>query len=500
MNSAGDQVNLSQEENKVVILPPRDRYGELALAGNISDNKGEGIELLALVGDVPVKLAGFSLKSEGGYRVDTGAVTEGLFIEGGKLVYRYRAGGAVKTSSVFALRVKSGTICPGDDFLLRFGLAENESIVGTAAAADYCAVYDKKLLWRANLYIDEGGGDWNNVNAWNDSVNNEWYRDQGVDGADVAGGQIDIRPWSRWSDNTLVENHVAYGWGCWDEVSGFNAELEDQKNLILNLRTNSGAGDTVFNQAYSQLLWAGSPTTAPGGDWNNYVFPARILSDNAAYYRYRTLTAQELSANGNDQHAYFVNGSTRSVPGLSTKWYMDNTKDYQYEQTAVTSGIDCSGLAHRSTKYSGSSYWVANSADKYGTYTFAGQNYLGTDANGNSKWSEVFPTHAGSYQMHPGTWKLESDKPADAAQRELDRQTISRAVPGDVFVVGGSHVVIIQNIRIPAGSDVITSYDQVDVIHATSGGTGANATWQVQHNTWREIGDNYQAYQLRRLR
>jgi hypothetical protein len=128
------------------------------------------------VGDVPVKLAGFSLKSEGGYRVDTGAVTEGLFIEGGKLVYRYRAGGAVKTSSVFALRVKSGTICPGDDFLLRFGLAENESIVGTAAAADYCAVYDKKLLWRANLYIDEGGGDWNNVHPWNNPVNNEWYK------------------------------------------------------------------------------------------------------------------------------------------------------------------------------------------------------------------------------------------------------------------------------------------------------------------------------------
>ena len=33
MNSSGDQVNISQEENKVVILPPLDRYGELALSG-----------------------------------------------------------------------------------------------------------------------------------------------------------------------------------------------------------------------------------------------------------------------------------------------------------------------------------------------------------------------------------------------------------------------------------------------------------------------------------
>lgn len=34
-------------------------------------------------------------------------------------------------------------------------------------------VYDHKMLWRANLYIDEGGEDWNDLHPW-DSDENEW--------------------------------------------------------------------------------------------------------------------------------------------------------------------------------------------------------------------------------------------------------------------------------------------------------------------------------------
>jgi hypothetical protein len=33
-------------------------------------------------------------------------------------------------------------------------------------------VYDKKMLWRANLFIDEGVDDWNNLNPW--ITGNEW--------------------------------------------------------------------------------------------------------------------------------------------------------------------------------------------------------------------------------------------------------------------------------------------------------------------------------------
>ncbi|ULQ58749.1 hypothetical protein K7I13_09315 [Brucepastera parasyntrophica] len=66
---------------------------------------------------------------------------------------------------------------PGDDLLLKFGLRKaGEAGVMTVGADkaeavvgenDYIAVYDKKLVWRANLYIDEEDTDWNNMHPWN---------------------------------------------------------------------------------------------------------------------------------------------------------------------------------------------------------------------------------------------------------------------------------------------------------------------------------------------
>jgi hypothetical protein len=88
---------------------------------------------------------------------------------------------------------------PGDDLLLQFGVRdrytgqavsistyvgdENDAQVSTLTASvpekDYIAVYDKKMLWRANLYIDESvtatflgtegvreSVDWNDTHPW----------------------------------------------------------------------------------------------------------------------------------------------------------------------------------------------------------------------------------------------------------------------------------------------------------------------------------------------
>ncbi len=66
---------------------------------------------------------------------------------------------------------------PGDDLFLSF-TAENstnksdDKLVFQAKDSDYIAVYDKKLLWRANLYIEQkesalGDIDWNNAHPWN---------------------------------------------------------------------------------------------------------------------------------------------------------------------------------------------------------------------------------------------------------------------------------------------------------------------------------------------
>lgn len=53
---------------------------------------------------------------------------------------------------------------------------------------------------------------------------------------------------------------------------------------------------------------------------------------------------------------------------------------------------------------------------------------------------------------------------------------------------------IIQNLRYPEGSNVITAYNQIDLIHSTGGGNAG--TWQVQRDTWLSAGSSSN-YQLR---
>ena len=56
-----------------------------------------------------------------------------------------------------AVRPATGTVRPGDDFRFRIGLLDYSEVAATASPGDFVAVYDKKLLWRADFYIDEGG-------------------------------------------------------------------------------------------------------------------------------------------------------------------------------------------------------------------------------------------------------------------------------------------------------------------------------------------------------
>jgi hypothetical protein len=77
-----------------------------------------------------------------------------------------------KGASIGIRPVSSVQAYPGDDLILQFGLRNRKTgivaNIGRVRDEDYVAVYDKKMLWRANLYIDEGlDDDWNNVHPWN---------------------------------------------------------------------------------------------------------------------------------------------------------------------------------------------------------------------------------------------------------------------------------------------------------------------------------------------
>ena len=117
------------------------------------------------------------------------------------------------------------------------------------------SVNDKKLLWRANLFIDEGAGDWNNVNSWDDDAANDWYVSQ-ANGADVNGGQIAIHSFTD-IFNRQINNAVGYSYGCTDTVDFFNFELEEQRAAR---RAQSGNPNL-------------QETTAANNNWDNgYLF------------------------------------------------------------------------------------------------------------------------------------------------------------------------------------------------------------------------------------
>ena len=101
----------------------------------------------------------------------------------------------------------------------------------------------KKMLWRANQYIDEPEArlqnlDWNNAHPWNTNDSTiDWY---GINDwlSDEKGGQIPIQGWTRWNDSIEVNGSVAYGWGCNDTIMEFNDEFFIFVSIIILYTTS----------------------------------------------------------------------------------------------------------------------------------------------------------------------------------------------------------------------------------------------------------------------
>lgn len=113
-------------------------------------------------------------------------------------------------------------------------------------------VYDKKLLWRAQLYVDEGADDWNDVNRWTAAQGNVW---------DTVGNgtQCDIQSWTQTSGTTR-HNTIAYTHYGKDSVADFNSDMLAQRDAMTQ----------IYNANHEQWPnWYN--TTAPGNNWNNYI-------------------------------------------------------------------------------------------------------------------------------------------------------------------------------------------------------------------------------------
>lgn len=171
----------------VIIESPEDMYYTAGnnSEDNIFNNKGAGFAFYAASNDFKeaVKLVTFRLNPAAitGERYITefnpdifytegenkGMAKEGFSLKYNGVNLTFYSENNDRRFSKFGLRPLED-LYPGDDLLLQFKVMINASGVKVKAKdEDFMAVYDKKMLWRGNLYIDDKNKDWNNHHPWN---------------------------------------------------------------------------------------------------------------------------------------------------------------------------------------------------------------------------------------------------------------------------------------------------------------------------------------------
>jgi len=299
-----------------------------------------------------------------------------------------------------------------------------EKIVETAKIdmnSEKCAgVYDKKLLWRAQLYIDEGANDWNDVNRWTYTQGNEWDKDwfdsdnDGIieEAGPYNGGQYNIRPWTHYDDDSSVFITIPYSQGCADSVIHFNLDMDAQASTL----TAQGQDPNREN-----------PTLAPEIDnvrsWNNYAFGIQVGEDTARTY-------DPLIINDTTYYPY--------TPGFSTA-----SDPYASHLTGYSAGVNCYGFVQRSLAYDNNRYTIPE----------VGERLI---------WGGTTPGLIGWQEWQNRSWSFNDVLP-------------SSLVPGDILIIE-NHVALVVGINY----DSNRQYDRENVTIMDSNGVN----WFVEKRSW----------------
>ena len=376
----------------------------------------------------------------------------------------------------FYIRPLSGNIRPGDDLVLRLCLKDDPTVVG-AASAERLATYDKKLLWRANLYIDDGATDWNNQNPWDAPLSlNEWNRD--VSGnrmtGDRAGKQvISIQPWTKNNTGYMLElnertttlsvtNAIAYGWGCADEPFSSFAKLQEQKAL-LSTRYDAQGG-LLPNPIGNAIPWNSS--MAPNRNWANYLAETITLIGGVTYHSYRPGYSTE-----------------RRYGTIGQNNYNANANQYIRE----TAGLDCSGFVQRAARYTSNPYRLPDLSVTADSWT---EN---NSAIGRKNTNDMKP-EAVDYSWLLWTHELRATLEEYPRQGDEVISGPVPVVPGDLMLIYDAgrvttvHVALVQSVHHqPDGS---VRFSDIKVIEATS---GFNRQYKVlnMQTLWGYIENNF---------
>jgi hypothetical protein len=319
---------------------------------------------------------------------------------------------------------------------------DDGNVIAKAGDGDFLAVYDFPLLWRANLYLDEataengnatGATDWNDANPWIDG--NVWNLNYDALIANdpdyirqnhVNGGQINIKPWTRYdfNPNTQIHGSVAYSWGGCDSTKDFNDDLTDQCAAVRAWYT---ANPIAGNPDLTNTLQNWMNTWAPNNTWG-------IAEDNNQInYRFGIAVAGSFTYDpipGIEPRPY--------TPGFASKKY--NRDVYEARHACYSAGADCSGFVQRCASYAGTRY-----DDNNGNHADAGMNTLPEQ---RLLWAPVYPAYM--------TGLLEADG-FEAASWEIVNNgngSPNLIVPGDIIIISGDglwHIGIID--RIQFGND-----------------------------------------------
>lgn len=524
-----ESFNLLSRSTKIKILPPIDPYlGEEPDGypnypdSNVFSNKGDGLEFYAVNGDDFYLLAKFLRQENGEYIVDYsdltsdfpnvnssldkpfnsfGAPNEGfdLYVEFNKLVFEAKDNQNRRVKyKEFAVRpIKTGEVRIGDDFLLNFGLLENENIKGNAEIHSKVAIYDKKMLWRANLYMKENL-DWNDVYKW-DGQNKPWIDDNewnrlykpvngsfsrlvdnnnepneneylpGLDRGD--GGQvIDISSFvcNPFINKGVETNTVAYSFGCNDNPFEFNDEMRQQQNLLANYYSKEGikykvprsqwpAGKTkiedftlheyqfyikdmtpeeieFFPEMYVVSIEGWDKPTTPTGTWTN---------DVDQYIKPSTLYPNIV-----DFHNYLTlpnnfNNYNRDfpfVPGLALYYRLGPLwNNFMPNWTNVISaGVDCIGFASRSASY-------GKNEGKRNSYVW--EDSIPENFKDKDKWfgNPAYPNYNINDNYTAFIITKKTDRVGDPVNG-FSYPGLKRVIPGDVVIFGNnSHIAMIHS-------------------------------------------------------
>ena len=524
MNSFGGTVAFTPGEDSDVTITATDRgyqQGDKSQS-NIYNNKGGGFEFCAFGKNGSATLLA-NLERDGGvedppgvasavyrYKVipnkaffdDSGKGTGGcrLYVDGDQLTFVDTSG---SRSTLFGIRPEAGAAQrPGDDLMLGFALADNWGVHGQAAESDFVALIDSRMLWRAELYIDETRSedgtptgdinkDWNNLHPWNDPVNNDWFV-AARDGADKDGGQIRIASWTHFNGDQVttsngqrkIGNTVAYNMAGFDSPFIFNDKMSCQA-LALDKKNGTANVSTLAPPAY------------PGStirDWTNYVGVTEVR-EIAQQKKDGTLQGSYYAALRSQMISKFAAYTAQQkpyIPSLAIYFYYFFVPGVDYSDsntmTVYGAGTQCSGIVQRAMGYKGNSFPIIRAQNGTLEEPF-------TDDIRNDDWSSYAQAYTQvSFFANDLAHEIMGDQVG--ADLSYPTETDKPIIPGDVFWfdfgAGGNHIGIVQSVKYQPDGRTLKPGDVV-LIEA-AGGVDGNRPRHVVMN--RETWKDYQKYRV----